>query len=661
MNVTQSYPYHPTTIINHPTTIIKQQSPNHQTNNSKSTAWYSIFNKLYKAFIGTKDADIGAVARTTDEQKKAALLKKNAKGFKTLTSGFWINFIITILMSALFAYLSTSIQSGGEVNSFDPFTILDVPSGSELKIIKKAYKKMSLLWHPDKNPNNPAAEAKFMMVAKAYEALTDPTAKENFEKFGNPDGKQSLEVSIGLPSWLVDSDNRNMVLMAYLIIMVGVIPFCVWKYYSNSSKYGEKDVMYDTYSWYHHSLDDTTMIKSLPETLAGAAEFRQRNMPKDPSEKTQIQTTLQKVKSQMQKPQYNHPILIKGNVLLHAHLTRQTDHLSPEYKEDLHFMLSKANALIDAMISVCQHQEALKTALNCIQFGQYVTQACWNTTTKDTELMQLPYFTEKELKHARKGKNPIASLQQYLELDKEDMKGIKEMTEEQKQDVYKCCEIIPKISVETKIFVDDDEDPKVYEGDLCTVQVKVDRTNLAQGETAGLVHAPHFPFPKQEAWWIILGTQEGKIIDIKKIAKSEKEFTHDIKFLAPKVGTYNFELHVLSNSYIGLDQKLPVELTTMDASELPEYKVHPDDAELDDEPTLFEEMLNAHNVEEDSDSDDDDDSDDEDEDEDEQGGIKELSAAERKKMELQKQRKAAAAADDDDSDDDSSVEEVYAD
>jgi preprotein translocase subunit Sec63 len=32
-------------------------------------------------------------------------------------------------------------------------------------------------------------------VARAYKTLTDPAAKENFEKYGNPDGKQSLAVS----------------------------------------------------------------------------------------------------------------------------------------------------------------------------------------------------------------------------------------------------------------------------------------------------------------------------------------------------------------------------------------------------------------------------------------------------------------------------------
>jgi len=622
-------------------------------------SWYVIIRRVYRAFIGLKDEDIGAVTRTSAEKEKVAKLKKSSKGFSQLKSkGFLINLALTVALTALFVVLVMNVSSDGEVNSFDPFHILGVDSGADTKAIKKAYKKMSLMYHPDKNPNNPAAEAKFMMVAKAYEALTDPTAKENYEKYGNPDGKQSLQVSIGLPSWLLDTNHRNIVLMAYLIIMVGVIPFCVWRYYSDSSKFGDKDVMYDTYAWYHHNLNEHTLVKSLPEIIAGSAEFRQRNLPHTAEEKAEVSRVMNGVRSQMQKPKYNHPVCVTGNVLMHAHLLRQTDKLSPKAKDDLAYMLRNSNGLIEAMITVCQHEDQLQTAVNCINFGQFVTQALW---TRDSSLLQLPHFTDEEVKHCEKGKASVRAkdIGEYIKVPDEEKKGLADMSDQQKRDVLSCCKLIPDLDVKTRVFVDDDEDDKVYEGDLCTVRVTLTRNNLGEDEKAGLVHAPRFPFPKQEAWWVILGTREGKIISIEKVTKPTKVVEHDIKFLAPRVGEYEFDLHVVSNAYVGLDKKMKVELTTLDNSTLPEYKIHPDDAELDDEPTLFEEMMNA-NVEEDSDSDEED-SDEEDSDEEEEEGIREMSAAERKKEELRKARKkaAAAAGGDDDSDDDSSVEEVY--
>lgn len=613
-------------------------------------AWYRIVGTVYSAVM-VKDADIGAVARTSDEKVKAAKLKHD-KMNSLKDKAFLINLGITVVLTILFFVLVASVSEDGEVSSFDPFSILEVDSGADNKVIKKAYKKMSLKYHPDKNPNNPAAEAKFMMVAKAYEALTDATAKENFEKYGNPDGKQSLEVSIGLPSFLLDTTNRNFVLMAYLIIMVGIIPFCVWRYYSNSSKFGEKDVMYDTYSWYHHNLSEHTLIKSLPEVFSGSAEFRTRNKPLK-EEKNDIQKTMQTVRSQMQKPKFNHPVCIKGNVLTHAHLCRKVSGLSAKLRDDLNFMLQNSSSLIDAMITVCQHQDALQTAINCIEFGQFVTQAMW---TKDSSLLQLPHFTKAEAEHCSKGKNAAASIKEYIAMEDSEKKGMANFSATQKEDVLKTCSLIPDLTVETKVFVEDDEDDQVYEGDLLTINVTLTRNNLKEGEKAGLVHAPFFPYPKQEGWWVVLGTREGKIIDIQKVTKAGRVVDHEIKFLAPRQGDYEFSLHVLSNAYIGLDQKHPVELTVNDASVLPEYKIHPDDAELDDEPTLFEEMM-MQNVEEDSDSDDED-SDSDDDDEEEEEGIKELSAAERKKEELRRARQKAAAGEDD-SDDDSDVEEVY--
>jgi translocation protein SEC63 len=604
-------------------------------------AWWYIVSRLMKVYF-VKNDEIGAVARTEVEKQKAEGLKRE-KGLKSImTTFFQANLVFTICATILFVWLLYTVMQDGEVNSFDPFSILEIDPGSDSKAIKKAFRSLSLKYHPDKNPGDRIAAAKFMMVSKAYESLTDPVARENFEKYGNPDGKQSLAISIGLPSFLLETKNRNLVLVFYLIVMVGVIPYCVYSYYSDSSKYGEKSVMYDSYAWYYHCINEHSLVKTLPEVLAGSAEFRQRNALKDPAEKQALAQLMTSVRSQMAKPKYNHPVCVKGNVLMHTHLLRRTDLLNKEMMQDLNYMLQQSTSLIDAMISVCKNQDALSTAATCIEFGQYVTQAMW---VKDSPLLQIPHFTPEEIKHVLKGKVPVKTVQEYREIPDDQKKGMVNFTETQKQDVFSFLKLFPDISVETRVFVDDDEDDNVYEGDLCTVEVKITRNHLAEGEKAGLVYAPYFPYPKKDAFWVILGQKEqGKIISIEKIGDPRKVVTHRIKFMAPPVGKYEFDLLVKSNAYVGMDELSKVHLETKDNSALPEYKVHPDDAELDDEPTLFEEMLGA-NIEQDSD----------DEDSDEEEEVDDAQESNKRKAMLRKARH------EEDSDEDDDAEEVYAD
>jgi len=59
---------------------------------------------------------------------------------------------------------------------------------------------MVLIYHPDKDPS-PEAAAKFLLITKANECLTDETKRVVCEQFGSPDGPGSLHVAIAMPSF----------------------------------------------------------------------------------------------------------------------------------------------------------------------------------------------------------------------------------------------------------------------------------------------------------------------------------------------------------------------------------------------------------------------------------------------------------------------------
>lgn len=56
----------------------------------------------------------------------------------------------------------------------DPYLLLEVPNTASNSDIKKAYRKMALKWHPDKNGGSKDAEEKFKQINAAYECLIDP-------------------------------------------------------------------------------------------------------------------------------------------------------------------------------------------------------------------------------------------------------------------------------------------------------------------------------------------------------------------------------------------------------------------------------------------------------------------------------------------------------
>jgi molecular chaperone DnaJ len=67
----------------------------------------------------------------------------------------------------------------------DYYDILGVSKNASAEEIKKAYRKLAIKFHPDKNPDDKSAEDKFKEGAEAYEVLSNPEKKQRYDQFGH--------------------------------------------------------------------------------------------------------------------------------------------------------------------------------------------------------------------------------------------------------------------------------------------------------------------------------------------------------------------------------------------------------------------------------------------------------------------------------------------
>ena len=69
-------------------------------------------------------------------------------------------------------------------NKRDYYEVLGVQKGAGAEDIKKAYRKLAMKYHPDRNPDNKEAEEKFKEAAEAYEVLSDEEKRSRYDQFG---------------------------------------------------------------------------------------------------------------------------------------------------------------------------------------------------------------------------------------------------------------------------------------------------------------------------------------------------------------------------------------------------------------------------------------------------------------------------------------------
>jgi len=67
----------------------------------------------------------------------------------------------------------------------DFYELLEVERGADEAVLKSAYRRLAMKWHPDKNPGDATAEQKFKSISEAYDVLKDPQKRAAYDRFGH--------------------------------------------------------------------------------------------------------------------------------------------------------------------------------------------------------------------------------------------------------------------------------------------------------------------------------------------------------------------------------------------------------------------------------------------------------------------------------------------
>lgn len=566
-------------------------------------------------------------------QEKADRIQAKKAGLRAYTVFDFVFAIVTVLL--VFVCARAYQSNVAYEKPFDPFEILGVPTTATERQIKKAYRTLSVTLHPDKNPDDPTAQDRFIQLTKARDALTDEAAKENFIKYGNPDGYMGTTWGLGLPKWV--GERSQSVLMVYAVFIVVFFPTFVGVWWHRSKQQLTKEVMTSTFMMLRETLQVSTRFRDLLAAFCGCDEFNVLFNSDHSDGIDQVRESLKRIgglpKSRsVVEPSMSH---VHNVILMTAYLARLP---TPERLHGLlDGILMRSEPLLTAMtdiVGVFQRPDCMSVwdkwfmhghttfLTRCLQVTQSVYQAL---DEKSSPLLQIPHFTEREVKFCSNARtNTTKSIYDFMRMDMAQLqKQLRDFTPDQILDVKAFCDRFPCAALEVRPpCVEGEDNPDVHHGDQVTV-----RTTLRVLRRTGSAFSPHVPrlsYRKEEVWWLWIadhkrlcpievrrllprmarghdgpkrrgfeeedsGNNEADIdptteMEREKRRKRDEEmerlaadprvtvFEVAFRFIAPKAGSYTLEVKAACDCYAGAGKSELITMSVKEAIEPPEIE-----------------------------------------------------------------------------------------
>lgn len=534
--------------------------------------------------------------------------KTNTKGAPTK-----FNLWLAIGWAAFATCIALALKNTKEETKlFDPFEILNISSSSSDSQIRKAFKRLSLKFHPDKakeESERAVHEKKFLEITRAYRALTDETARKNWEEYGNPDGPKSYSLGIALPSWLVDSKYNLIVVLVYMLMFGVGLPMVVKSIWEKSKEYTRDNILHSSMQYFYKEMKDAMSIRRILDVVCGADEFKENVLSADRlsalivlinENSSEPYDTSKKVASSQSSA--------SAHALLFAHMVRAP--MSQEDRSEADKVVLKTIRLLNGIYQISIAKKWPICAMNCMSLSALLVQGLWENSSP---LLQLPYLKADILKHCNTKKRQVKTIKDVIDMDEEERSALfRDLSESQVKNLVSVAKQMPLIlckSAEFKMLGQEQVNP----GGLVTCLINLELVtfgklkerldsankqedttdseaegpiafefdedgNITEGGKVRFatqdevlnrlapVHAPYFPVDKRPGWWVILMTRNMSHMVAPPVRVNDliDRKTVSLQFAAPpRPGKYPFTLIVRSDCLLGIDIQREVDLNVV--------------------------------------------------------------------------------------------------
>ncbi|VVT48565.1 uncharacterized protein SAPINGB_P001841 [Magnusiomyces paraingens] len=279
-----------------------------------------------------------------------------------------------LLIGAMVLLVATSSPvESSSTNVFNPYDILDLPIDASEKEIKAQYRQYTLKFHPDKvrtlegNMTMEDVEARFVSITKAYKTLTDPEVRENYKKYGHPDGPQETFHGIALPKFLVDGKGSTLVVGFYVVFFAILLPYAVGRWWYSTQVYTKSGVHVESAGLFFE-----TLVKDQPQFVS--------------------HEKILELVSEAEEYKLLYPGISSAKVLelLHQHLSRKKSENAEDEAKKI-AIAARAPLILDGFLDIASASKSLPLCNRILDVRRCIVQAIpLEARLIGAELAQLP-------------------------------------------------------------------------------------------------------------------------------------------------------------------------------------------------------------------------------------------------------------------------------